>query len=39
MAGGTSAVSATRAFLTVAVYVTLAAAIAATVFSRRDVTA
>ena len=31
--------SATRAFLTVAVYVTLAAAIAATVFSRRDVTA
>jgi ABC-2 type transport system permease protein len=39
VAGGTSAVSATRAFLTVAVYVTLAAAIAATVFSRRDVTA
>jgi ABC-2 type transport system permease protein len=39
VAGGTSAVSATRAFLTVAVYVTLAAGIAATVFSRRDVTA
>jgi ABC-2 type transport system permease protein len=39
VAGGTSAVRATRAFLTVAVYVTLAAAIAATVFSRRDVTA
>jgi hypothetical protein len=39
VAGGTSAVSATRAFLTVAAYVTLAAAIAATVFSRRDVTA
>ena len=39
VAGGTSEVSATRAFVTVAVYVTLAAAIAATVFSRRDVTA
>jgi ABC-2 type transport system permease protein len=39
VAGGTSEVSAGRAFLTVAVYVTLAAAIAATVFSRRDVTA
>jgi ABC-2 type transport system permease protein len=39
VAGGTSEVSATRAFLTVAVYVTLAAAIAGTVFSRRDVTA
>jgi ABC-type transport system involved in multi-copper enzyme maturation permease subunit len=39
VAGGTSEVSATRALLTVAVYVTLAAAIAGTVFSRRDVTA
>jgi ABC-2 type transport system permease protein len=39
VAGGTSEVSATRAFLTVAAYVTLGAAIAATVFSRRDVTA
>jgi ABC-2 type transport system permease protein len=39
VAGGTSAVSATRAFLTVAVYVALAAAVAGTVFARRDVTA
>src|SRR4029453_12777732 len=39
VAGGTSEVSATRALLIVAVYVTLAAAIAGTVFSRRDVTA
>jgi ABC-2 type transport system permease protein len=38
-AGGTSAVSATRAFVTVAVYVALAAAVAGTVFARRDVTA
>jgi ABC-2 type transport system permease protein len=39
VAGGTSEVSATRAFLTVAVYVLAAAAIAGTVFERRDVTA
>jgi ABC-type transport system involved in multi-copper enzyme maturation permease subunit len=38
VAGGTSDVSATRAFLTVSVYATLAAALAATVFARRDVT-
>jgi ABC-2 type transport system permease protein len=38
VAGGTSEVSATRAFLTVAVYATLAAAVAGTVFARRDVT-
>jgi ABC-type transport system involved in multi-copper enzyme maturation permease subunit len=39
VAGGTSQVSATRAFLTVAVYVAVAAAVAATMFVRRDVTA
>jgi ABC-2 type transport system permease protein len=39
VAGGTAEVSATRAFLTVAVYAGLAAAIAGTVFARRDVTA
>jgi ABC-2 type transport system permease protein len=39
VAGGTSAVSAGRAFVTVSVYVVAAAAIAATVFARRDVTA
>jgi ABC-type transport system involved in multi-copper enzyme maturation permease subunit len=39
VAGGTSAVSATRAFLTVSVYVVFAAAVAATAFARRDVTA
>ena len=39
VAGGTSEVDATRAFVTVAVYVTLAAAVAGTVFARRDVTA
>ena len=39
VAGGTSAVSAGRALATIAVYVTIAAAIAATVFARRDVTA
>jgi ABC-2 type transport system permease protein len=38
VAGGTSEVSAMRAFLTVAVYATLAAAVAGTVFARRDVT-
>jgi ABC-2 type transport system permease protein len=39
VAGGTPDVSATRAFATVAVYVTVAAAVAATVFAQRDVTA
>ena len=39
VAGGTSAVSATRALLTVAVYVAVAAAVAGTIFARRDVTA
>jgi ABC-2 type transport system permease protein len=39
VAGGTPTVSATRAFLTVAVYVALAAAVAGTFFVRRDVTA
>ena len=39
VAGGTSEVSAGRALLTLAAYVTLAAAVAATVFARRDVTA
>jgi ABC-2 type transport system permease protein len=39
VAGGTSDVSMTRAFLTVAVYVVIAAAVAATTFTRRDVTA
>jgi ABC-2 type transport system permease protein len=38
VAGGTSEVSATRALLTVAVYATVAAAVAGTVFTRRDVT-
>ena len=39
VAGGTEEVSATRAFLTVAVYVIAATAVAGTVFARRDVTA
>jgi ABC-2 type transport system permease protein len=39
VAGGTPDVSAARAFATVAVYVAAAAAIAGTVFARRDVTA
>jgi ABC-2 type transport system permease protein len=39
VAGGTSAVSATRAFVTVAVYVAVAAVVAGTTFARRDVTA
>jgi ABC-2 type transport system permease protein len=39
VAGGTSDVSATRAFVTVTVYMALAAAVAATAFARRDVTA
>jgi hypothetical protein len=39
VAGGTSEVSAARAFLTVAVYVTVAATVAGAVFARRDVTA
>jgi hypothetical protein len=38
-AGGTSEVSASRALLTVALYVAAAAAIAGTVFAKRDVTA
>jgi ABC-2 type transport system permease protein len=38
VAGGTSEVSASRAFLTVTVYVLVATAIAATSFARRDVT-
>jgi ABC-2 type transport system permease protein len=38
-AGGTSEVSATRALLTVALYVAAAAAIAGTAFAKRDVTA
>jgi ABC-type transport system involved in multi-copper enzyme maturation permease subunit len=38
VAGGTPDVTATRALFTVAVYVTAAAAIAGTVFARRDVT-
>jgi ABC-type transport system involved in multi-copper enzyme maturation permease subunit len=38
VAGGTSEVSATRAFLTVTVYAVVAAAVAGTVFARRDVT-
>jgi hypothetical protein len=36
VAGGTSEVSAARAFLTVAVYVAVAAALAGTIFARRD---
>jgi ABC-2 type transport system permease protein len=39
VAGGTSDVSATRALVTVSAYVAVAAAIAATLFARRDVTA
>jgi ABC-type transport system involved in multi-copper enzyme maturation permease subunit len=39
VAGGTTEVSASRALLTVAVYVTLAAAIAALTFAKRDITA
>ncbi|HKB20175.1 MAG TPA: hypothetical protein VKC65_04110 [Gaiellaceae bacterium] len=39
VAGGTTDVSASRALLTVAAYVTVAVAIAATTFARRDVTA
>jgi len=39
VAGGTAEVSATRAFLTVAAYVAVAATVAGTVFARRDVTA
>jgi ABC-2 type transport system permease protein len=39
VAGGTPEVSATRAFATVGVYVTIAAVIAGTTFARRDVTA
>jgi ABC-2 type transport system permease protein len=39
VAGGTPAVSATRALLTVAIYAAFAAAVAGTVFARRDVTA
>jgi ABC-2 type transport system permease protein len=39
VAGGTSEVSASRALLTVAVYVTIAVGIAATTFARRDITA
>lgn len=39
VSGGTSAVSATRALVTVTAYAAVAAAVAATVFARRDVTA
>jgi hypothetical protein len=39
VAGGVSEVSATRAFLTVSLYTVAAAAIAGTVFARRDMTA
>ena len=39
VAGGTSEVSASRAFLTTTAYVLVAVAIAATSFARRDVTA
>jgi hypothetical protein len=39
VAGGTSEVSAPRAFLTVTAYMLIAVAIAATSFARRDVTA
>jgi hypothetical protein len=39
VAGGTSEVSASRALLTVTTYVVIAAAIAATTFARRDLTA
>jgi hypothetical protein len=38
VAGGTADVNASRAFLTVTVYVLIAVAIAATSFARRDVT-
>jgi ABC-2 type transport system permease protein len=39
VAGGTSEVSAARAFLTVTVYAAAAAALAGTIFARRDITA
>jgi ABC-2 type transport system permease protein len=39
VAGGTSEVTATRAFLTVSVYVAVAAALAGTIFARRGITA
>jgi ABC-type transport system involved in multi-copper enzyme maturation permease subunit len=39
VAGGTSGVSETRALVTVTVYVAVAAAIAGTIFARRDITA
>jgi ABC-2 type transport system permease protein len=39
VAGGTSTVSATRALVTVGLYAVLAAAVAGTVFARRDMTA
>jgi ABC-2 type transport system permease protein len=39
VAGGTSEVSTTRAFLTLAVYITIAAGLAGTTFARRDITA
>jgi ABC-2 type transport system permease protein len=39
VAGGTSEVSASRALLTVTAYILIAAAIAATTFARRDITA
>jgi hypothetical protein len=39
VAGGTSSVSATRALVTVAAYMTVAAVVAGTVFARRDATA
>jgi len=38
VAGGTTDVSASRALLTVTVYLMIAATIAATTFARRDVT-
>lgn len=38
VAGGTSDVSATRAFLTIAVYVAVAAAVGGAIFARRDIT-
>ncbi len=39
VAGGTSGVSAERAFFTVAIYVVAAAVLAGTIFARRDITA
>ena len=39
VAGGTSGVSETRALVTVTVYVAVAAAVAGTIFARRDITA